>query len=329
MALFIPIVAYSADNIVFIKKTFKFFIYKIAPLIIICIFFYPSERFGDFLAPFTFFLLFFPLVSTRWKTFFFLVLIFLIASNLGARSSLIKMIASIILSFVYYFKLFLSKKILNIVRILFLIAPIIFLSLGILGVFNIFSPKGENQIELIEKKINAKGEIIEENLATDTRTFLYIEVLTSIRESNSWLFGNSPARGNKSNSFGELDRAKRGERNGNEVGMLNYFTWLGSIGLILIFILFYQASNFAINYSNNLIIKIIGIYISFRWAYGWVEDINNFTINNIYLWIFIGICFSENFRKMTDIQMKNWVLGIFESPKRFRSFQTKQKLKLK
>jgi hypothetical protein len=84
MALFIPIVAYSADNIVFINKTFKFFIYKIAPLIIICIFFFPSERFGVFLAPFTFFLLFFPLVSTRWKTIFFLVV--LVGYFVGAGS---------------------------------------------------------------------------------------------------------------------------------------------------------------------------------------------------------------------------------------------------
>ena len=88
------------------------------------------------------------------------------------------------------------------------------------------------------------------------------------------------------------------------------------------FLIFYQATNLAVNYSNNIFSKIIGIFIAFRWAFAWVEDINNFYIQYVYLWIFIGFCYSENFRKMTDNQMKDWVLGIFESPKRFKT-QTK------
>ena len=118
--------------------------------------------------------------------------------------------------------------------------------------------------------------------------------------------------------------SKRNERNGNEVSILNYFVWLGLVGVIFIFILFYQATNLAIHYSNNIFSKIIGIFIAFRWTFAWVEDINNFYIQYVYLWIFVGFCFSENFRKMTDSQMKNWILSIFESPKSIRSIQTSQ-----
>ena len=123
--------------------------------------------------------------------------------------------------------------------------------------------------------------------------------------------------------------SKRNERNGNEVSILNYFVWLGLVGVIFIFLLFYQATNLAIHYSNNIFSKIIGIFIAFRWAFAWVEDVNNFYIQYVYLWIFIGFCYSENFRKMTDRQMKNWVLSIFESPKSFRFIKTSQQLKLK
>jgi hypothetical protein len=42
-----------------------------------------------------------------------------------------------------------------------------------------------------------------------------------------------------------------------------------------------------------------------------VEDINNFYIQYLFLWLFVGFCFSEEFRQMTDQQMKEWVRGIF------------------
>jgi hypothetical protein len=145
----------------------------------------------------------------------------------------------------------------------------------------------------------------------DTRTFLYYEVLSSSIKLNSWLFGRSPARGNISDSFGESDMNKRNERLANEVSILNYFTWLGLIGVILIFIIFYRASYLAVNYSNNIYIKIVGIFIAFRWSYGWVEDINNFYIQYLYLWLFIGFCFSRNFRQMSNIEIQNWVHDIF------------------
>jgi hypothetical protein len=312
LALSIPIVAYSADKIFLLKKIFEFYIFKTTPLILICILLFPSSTYGDFLAPYSFLFIFFPLLPKKWKLIYIIILAFLIYSDLGARSSIIKMSISFLLSLLYYFKLYVPNKILNNFRLLLLMSPLIFIALGSLGKFNIFIPFGSNQLEIIDQKRNSKGEFIEENLIADTRTILYLEVLNSTNETNSWFFGNSPARGNKSSLFGDGDLTKRKERNGNEIGMLNYFTWLGLFGTILIFLLFYQSSNLAINFSNNFIIKLVGIYISFRFAYGWVEDINNFTINNIYIWIFIGIGFSEKFRNMTNRQIKNWVLSIFE-----------------
>jgi hypothetical protein len=79
--------------------------------------------------------------------------------------------------------------------------------------------------------------------------------------------------------------------------------------------IFFKSSYLAINESNNVIIKLIGINVSFRWAYGFVEDFSNFDLSNIFLWLMIGMCFSKKFRKMSNNQMKNWVLSIFDKPK--------------
>ena len=119
---------------------------------------------------------------------------------------------------------------------------------------------------------------------------------------------------------------KRNERNANEVSILNYFTWLGTVGVLLIFILFYQASYLAVNQSNNIFSKIIGLFIAFRWSYGWVEDINNFYIQYLFLWLFIGFCYSESFRQMTNSEMKHWVRGIFEKQRRIKRKKSLQSI---
>jgi len=56
-------------------------------------------------------------------------------------------------------------------------------------------------------------------------------------------------------------------------------------------------------------IKLIGIFIIFRWLYGWVEDFNNFDINYIMIWFMIGMCYSVRFRKMNDYQFKKWIIS--------------------
>jgi hypothetical protein len=237
---------------------------------------------------------------------------YVIFADFGARSNLIKFTVPLLFTLFYYLRKNFTVNVFENIRLLFIFLPLIFFSLGVLGTFNIFSPNGDKQKEVIDKKRDLRGNLVEDNLLSDTRTFLYVEVLLSAKKYNSWIFGRSPARGNISDAFGELDMNNRNERNANEVSILNYFTWLGIVGVLLIFILFYQASYLAINQSNNIFSKIFGLFIAFRWSYGWVEDINNFYIQYLFLWLFIGFCYSKSFRQMTDAEMKYWVRSIFE-----------------
>ena len=129
---------------------------------------------------------------------------------------------------------------------------------------------------------------------------------------NYWILGRSPARGNETTVF--ADKAEitgREERLRNEANIPNIFTWTGTIGVLLIFFIFYRASWLAINRSSNIYIKLIGLFVAFRWLYAWIEDYYAFDINTFTVWFMIGICFSESFRNMNNSEVKLWIRGIF------------------
>ena len=316
MCLLIPIVAFAIGREFLFQYIIKKYIFYTAPLFLIVQFFIGRDEFGFYLAPFSFLLVFFPILQKKWKLILLAISIYVIMADFGARSNLIKFIVPLIASLIYYFRKILSIKTYELIRLILIVMPFIFLSLAVSGGFNIFNPQGDKHKGVIEKKRDFSGNIVEDDLLADTRTFLYVEVLSTANKYNTWIFGRSPARGNISDSFGEVDMNKRNERNANEVSILNYFTWLGLLGVVLVFILFYKASYLAVNKSNNIFSKIMGLFIAFRWAYAWVEDLNNFYIQYIFLWFFIGFCYSKSFREMTDSQMIQWVRNIFERPKR-------------
>lgn len=156
-----------------------------------------------------------------------------------------------------------------------------------MGTFNIFKLSDDKQTSLIENKRDFNGNLIKEKLLVDTSTYLYTEALATVQKHNTWLLGRSPARGNDSAYFGDFTKEtlKTGkqERFSNEASILNIFTWLGVVGVLLYFLIFIKASYLAINQSNNIFIKLIGLNVAFRWAYGWVEDFSNFDLSNIFL----------------------------------------------
>jgi hypothetical protein len=110
----------------------------------------------------------------------------------------------------------------------------------------------------------------------------------------------------------------KNERYRNEASMLNVFTWTGIIGVIIYSLIFWQASYLGIYKSKNNVAKMLGLYVSFRWLYAWVEDVNNFDLNYFILWFIVGLCMSETFRNLTNEEVKIWAMGTFD--KRFRFY---------
>lgn len=298
-----------------LQSLFKFWVRYVLPLFFLFFpFIYEREGVGYYLAPLTLFLLFFPGLKRSWKVILIFFCLFVFLGNLDARSNVIRFAVCLMLGLLFNFTQIANWKLLKYIRILLMPIPVILFGLAVAGVFNIF-----NMDEYVTGKystsVKDQGQSVEVSLTADTRTFLYKEVLTSAITYDYWLLGRTPARGNESESFGlfaleELGTGKM-ERFSNEVSVLNIFTWTGIVGLILYFLIFYKATYLAINKSNNGYIRIIGIYVCFRWCYAWVEEFNNFDLSNIFLWLMFGMCFSKAFRTMSDNEMENWVRNIF------------------
>lgn len=312
IVLFVYIFTNSNTTQYVLKKWFKFFV----PFFFLVYFFVSDHAYGLYFSPFLLLVLIFPILPSRWKSYTLIIIFFVIIFSVSIRSSVVKYSLALIFSIIFYrARIFYSVKSLNFVKNLFLILPIIFLTLGSLGFFNIFKLDSYITQDFISRfetteRIEKAG-----RLTADTRTDLYNEVILSSIQNKYILFGRTFARGNDSSLYGDYLakelRTKKRERFKNEVSILNIFTWTGLVGVILYFLIFYKASYVAINKSNNFYIKIIGIYVSFRWAYAWVEDFTNVDISNVILWLMIAMCFSTEFRNMTNTEIKKWVHGIF------------------
>lgn len=256
-----------------------------------------------------------PLIPKKWMIILISLLVFMLFVDWGARSQVIKSAVVLLVAIGIYFRSYITLKMLKIAHLACYICPIVLLILGLSGTFNIFEGLSSNKGKYVEKKV-VNGQVVEEDITADTRTFIYKEVIESALKHNYVIWGRTPARGNDSMTFGTIqaEELKTGkyERHGNELCHTNVFTWLGLIGLFLYSLIYLRSSYLAVYQSKNIYIKFIGCFIAFRWAYGWVEDLNNFSIMNISLWMMIAMGLSIKFRNMTNLEMKKWVQSIFK-----------------
>lgn len=320
-ALLLPIVAYSATNKAVVQSLLSFYIKFGLPLFLIFALLIRTDAYGFYLVPVSFLLLFLPALSLRQKLILIFFTAVVLTADLGARSNIIKFVVPFVFLLFYYFRNTISVKTMEIIRLILIATPILLFVLGISGVFNVFKMDEYIKTDYEGTGVDESGNRVKTDLKGDTRTFIYIEVLQSAKKNNYWLFGRTPARGNESESFGEIEYelTRRYERLTNEVAITNVFTWTGIIGVILYFLIFFNASFLAVNRSENIYAKIIGLYIAFRWLYAWVEDVNNFSLNYLMLWIMLGLCYSFTFRGMTNREVTIWVRGIFD--KRYLTFE--------
>lgn len=269
-----------------------------------------------FLTPILLYGCFFVYLPAKWKFFVGMGLALMLFGDFGARAQVMKAIATILCAVA--FKYFGKKKdyLMKTIHWLCYVGPIILLILGIFGTFNIFSDSvsDRNYDKYKQTKI-VDGQIIEEDLAADTRTFIYKEVIGSALKHNYVIWGRTPARGNDSYALGaynaEILKTGKYERHCNELCHLNVFTWLGLIGLLLHCSIYLIASYRAVYCSKNIFIRYIGVMVAFNWAFGWVENFTRFDIMNLTIWIMISICLSKQFRNMDDLQFEYWFKSLF------------------
>ena len=203
MALLLPIVAYSATNRKVIQYMLSYYIRYVLPLFVIFALILRADAYGFYLIPMSFLLLFFPVMTMRQKILMLAVTFVVITADLGARSNVIKFGIPVLILGFYYLRSMLTMKILETARLLLFIIPIMLFLLGVSDIFNVFKMDEYVKGDYTTVGTDEFGNRVEINVTTDTRTFIYTEVLQSAIKNNYWLFGRTPARGNDSEIFGE------------------------------------------------------------------------------------------------------------------------------
>lgn len=314
LCLSIPLFVYAFDKPYVTGIVLKYWFKYALLFFILFISFISKGAYHFYLGPVFLVGCFIPLVPKKWKIILGILLATMLVIDFGARSQVIKSAMVLLVVIGIYFRHLVPYKLIKIAHWTCYISPIILLALGLTSTFNIFEDLSSNKGKYINKKV-VNGQVVEDDLSSDTRTFIYAEVIESALRHNYIIWGRTPARGNDSMAFGayNAEELKTGkyERHSNELCHTNVFTWLGLIGVILYSLIYLRSSYLAVYKSNNIYIKFLGCFIAFRWAYGWIEDMNRFDIMNISLWMMIAMGSSMQFRSMNNKQFRLWINNIF------------------
>lgn len=313
----LTIYVFSSPPLVLRRTINTWFKYALIPFSILLPIMQPEAPPGKYLVPVMFMLLFLkPLIRRQKLVILLLFLLIFVFGSLGARATVIKYLVALLMGLSMYTFIYQFKRLLKFAHMsLMVLPPLLLLILGVTGIFNVFKVEDyATGLAGLEAK-SAYSEGLTEKLDADTRTFIYVETITSAIKNNYLWTGHSLARGYESPHFGHLDFYGRGERYSSEVSILNIFTYFGIFGVLIYFAIFLTASYKAVVQSNNVYIKMVGLFLAFRWVFAWVEDFSRFDLNYLFIWIAIAMCYSIPFRAMSNREFEVWVRGLLSSRK--------------
>ena len=296
----IPLVFFFGKDLIITKTTFNFvlkYLFQFGFLLIPLTLISNEELYSRLMIPISLFILFIPYLKLRWKLLIIIVAITSILMIVGFRSNIIKSGFSLLLLLIFYFQSYIKQIWLRLIHLSLFAIPIVLLILAVTDTYNIFA-KSSEESEDSYTTTNKFGD--EESLMIDTRTFLYVDIFTTLENSGNWWIGEGAAGSYHSDLFYDDGGAIQGKRFGSEVGILNILLRNGIIGVLLYFLLLFTVSFIAIQQSANVLSKMIGLFIAFRWTYSFVEEFTQYDLNFFFFWIAIGLVSSINFRRMTD-----------------------------
>lgn len=288
----------------FLLKNIHHKILKYYPYIFILIYI-PFMNLGSSLVGFlSFYIAMYPFLAynKKWIACFAIIFVMLFP---GQRMPLLQLMATLFILLLFKYSILKSRKIVSSLNLILFLLPIISFILA-----------GTNKFNILEiDKYSDSFTYGSENLVEDTRTLLYEESINSAVDNNYLIQGRSFGYG-----YDSLWQTKRvddiysniiKQRNA-EVFIINIYTWMGIIGFTLFSVLFYLASRMAINKSNNMYVRYIGILVTIQWIFCWIEySLITVNFNHIVMWMEIAICLSPYWRGLTDEEFKNkmkWIL---------------------
>lgn len=302
---FVPLAYFLGQDLDIVKFIFKFIIsylfafgFLFIPLTLIT----NPELYSRLMIPIGLFILFIPYLKSKWKLLVIIVALTSMLMVLDFRSNILKIGFSVMLLPIYYFRKFIGKNLIRWAHLILFALPLVLFILAVSGVYNVFEKASDNEGFTVAD--SQGGE--EESLTADTRTFLYVEVLSSLNNSGNLLIGES-ASGKYKTDYFDLVEGNGNYRYGSEVGILNILLYHGVIGVVIYFFLLLTVSYVAIYQSNNILSKMLGLFIAFRWTFSFVEEFTQFDLNFYIFWIIVGLVSSATFRNMNDDEIKNYL----------------------
>jgi len=254
---------------------------------------------------FFFLIILLPYLNKRNKIKIGIIIIYSIVTFMNSRGYVIRIIFATAIAGLYYLNLYFHNITIKTIKLLFfilLITPLTFLYLGINGTFNIFDINSYYSKNVTTKESG-------ESLTVDTRSFLYRGIYKSVYSNGNILIGNSAIGSyiineeNEQTGIKELDQKGR---YGSESGLLDSFLCGGIIGTLFFSMLFWVSSYYAIFKSRNFMLKLIGLFIIFRWATSFFDEPSSWWMSNILLYTFMGICLSKSIRETGENNLKLW-----------------------
>ena len=285
------------------------------PLSFITYFFPPTNGFMSFqhnISIVYLFVFFLPFVDWKWKVFIIFLGFIGVTFDMTRRSFSINFLVSICVLAIYistntnFF-----TKISKFFFITFVLSPILFLILGLTGSFNVFTVGEYFDNLVIGNHGNTRIALV------DSRTAIYSDVFGELRNRDAFIWGLGGGGKTKTSLSDNSNTLyyilyKEGRR-GTESGMLNYFQWGGIITAFVYWLLLTTASYKAIYKSKNGFLKMLGLFMSFKVAYSFIEDTINVQISSFYLMLMIGICFNKCIRNVENNKIKEMVKVVFNT----------------
>ena len=247
----------------------------------------------------TFVIVFYPFVGKKYK--FLIILVFveaIIKATTGDNPTrmyfVIVPFSIITVLFVFIFK---NDKILKWFAAVVVIAPILLFVPMLLN----NGDKGNTSFQEANEYIMDKTG--NEELATDTRTFLYLEMAEDLTHTDSWLLGKGAFSHYYSFFFDQNSKSKYG-RISSEVPLTNYLLRGGIIYVLFYFALILSGAYFAIFRGKNKFVQSIGIMALCWYFNSFIGDITGCRFYHMAFFILLGCTFSSKWLNMSDQGVK-------------------------
>jgi len=288
----LPILVYLGRELQFFFPFIKWLMYYsilVIPLFLVLGTFYTFVGVMIFII-----IAFMDYLSIKWRWIVMGCTLFYIfqAVIIDARTPLLRIGMAILIWLLSRYNHLISQKLKYIFAIFFVSLPIYFLAIFYTTGYSVFA-------DLLGKPTS----LIEEH-ASDTRTFLYQEILLDLTLNDAMVWGKGLNSKYYSQFFSYNDADSEWRVN-PEVGFLSYLLKGGVVMAVLNLLLIWFAIYYAFVKSKIRYLNIMGAIVLGHFFLLFVENIPKYDLYNIMMWFMIGVCLSRTEKIHTDEFFRN------------------------